>query len=99
MNPTLSAWLAAILSVTFWLSVVLLVVTLRGRTYTIGPVILLWCLHVAIFWTVSATRRLVFGYVGPSATMTYWSTITYLQAGLSVLGMLFLAHRQRTPHT
>lgn len=93
MNPTLSAVLAVVLAVTFWLAVVGLLITLRGRNYTIGPVILMWCLHVAIFWSVSATRRLVFGYVGPSATMTYWSTITYLQAGLSVLGMLFLARR------
>ena len=97
MNPTLSAILAVILAVTFWASVVGLLIMLRGRNYTIGPVIFLWCLHVAIFWTVSATRRLVFGYIGPSSAMTYWSTITYLQAGLSVLGMLFLARHRHSP--
>lgn len=99
MNPTLSVLLSVILSITFWLAVVLLSVMLRGRRYTIGPVILLWCLHAAIFWTVSATRRLVFGYVGPSSTMTYWSIIIYLQAGLSTLGMLYLARHRLPPPT
>lgn len=94
MNPTLSLVLALVLATMFWTVVAALLRTGRHRTYTIGPVIVLWCLHVAAFWTVSAVRKLFFGYVGPSSTMTYWSIIIYVQAGLSILGMLILARQQ-----
>ncbi len=93
MNPTLQSMLSVTLAVLFWLVVLTLWKTKRYEKNTIGPVIMAWCLHVAIFWTVSATRRLLFGYVGPSVLMTYWSTITYLQAGLSILGMLILSRK------
>ena len=86
--------LAPLLAVLFWLAAGLLAYQgrrARQRKRRLGSV--LWAVHSAIYWTVNAVLRIVFGYVGPTVWFSAWAAVLSVHAALSLLIMSLLLLR------
>lgn len=47
---------------------------------------LVWVLHAALFFTGLVVARMLFGYIGPSATVTSWTHALFFHAFITMVG-------------
>lgn len=55
-----------------------------------SPIFLSWLIHSTIFWGTVSFIKLTGAYKGPSALITSWSAIIYLQLAISLIGIIII---------
>lgn len=77
-------WMVFIATVLTWAAFIML---LRCRACDTGGrvIVLMWLGHAGLWLGVNSTLRLVFGYSAPTAVMSMWGSVLWIQAALSVI--------------
>lgn len=86
-----------LLALSFWTIVIVMAANgYRRGTWRKHALMWFWCVNVALWWSVVTFLRWTAGYNAPTITMSFWSTITFIQAAISML-VWFVLSRYRRP--
>lgn len=90
--------LAPALALSFWAIVVFMALDgHRRQTWRKHALMWFWCVNVALWWTMGAFLRLTTGYNIPTITLSFWGTILFLQAAISLLAWFALSRNDTLP--
>lgn len=91
-------WIVSIVTVSALASYAAIVMAVLAEHYgspsTYCKPVLIWVVHVALYWTVNIIVRLFWGYEGPSAFFSAWAGIVQLHALISIVAILWIRIHQ-----